>query len=228
MLTLDGVRPSGRSDGCPRSPRLLPRLLKLCASGHENIQVGGLHIAARGPWPLRELDVARPLHRAVAAAVPAAASTAVPDGKPTRSAGPPAARAPEAARQQERYGAQRIAARHRDHHPSHRPGDDLRDAPACHTPGICHLARSVVRAPGTAMAAGLEPMAPYPKFLMAALTMRFVAGHGGRWEARAASAGDADGGRLWYGTHLPTCRGIQSGYAPLCADLILGYSGRRS
>jgi hypothetical protein len=205
MLTLDGVRPSGRSDGCPRSPRLLPRLLKLCASGHENIQVGGLHIAARGPWPLRELDVARPLHRAVAAAVPAAASTAVPDGKPTRSAGPPAARAPEAARQQERYGAQRIAARHRDHHPSHRPGDDLRDAPACHTPGICHLARSVVRAPGTAMAAGLEPVAPYPKFLTAlslcaSLLVRVVAGRRERRRRATRMAGGC-------GTAL-TCRPV--------------------
>ena len=47
------------------------------------------------------------LRRAAAMAVLGPDSTARFDGKPTRSAGPPGARAPEAARQQERYGGQR-------------------------------------------------------------------------------------------------------------------------
>jgi len=55
-------------------------------------------------------------------ATPSTDSTAMVDGKPTRSAGPPAARAPQAARQQGRYDGQRYTGRHRKCQPRPAPG----------------------------------------------------------------------------------------------------------
>jgi hypothetical protein len=65
-------------------------------------------------------------------------TTGMSEGKPTRSAGPPAARAPEAVRQQERYGGQRASGRVGTLARGTIWGDNLL-GPDSHDPGICNM-----------------------------------------------------------------------------------------
>lgn len=64
-------------------------------------------ITAHEPHPLRAHEAACRYPKPTDVTALGTDSTDMFDGKPTRSAGPPAVRAPKAARQQERYGGQR-------------------------------------------------------------------------------------------------------------------------